>query len=400
MHASLHNEKRSFLFIYQFFENVMTKLRENDFDKYDFFFSYMQIGKMNTSNLQEYSSSYSNSNNFLNLREDTIINCLKMCKTENRQDYSEIIEKFIIPDLMLLKDKFYNSNQLDKDIMCEKLDEDLIRVKNIIEKSSISANMLFKNNMPQNRINILLGKDKKNENINIDNGLNPNDSLRKKYNSELVNNKELFENLKLWIKKFFNDKKSMLNFPYNEIQSKNQGKLSNLSQTSSNKSDYLNFRDVTNPSLPTIVMNNLISLNEKHLEKAYEVTNSIPIDKNTMDIDEPYINNLPVTKKAKTKGTKLDIVKIWKAWNECFAEIGSEFRLKIVFAEFLTKFESLDYEDKKKIEILQNFFLKICHEMYLLGYISRKKTKADIFIKNYYTLPRYRMKDGSKMDIV
>ncbi len=193
---------------------------------------------------------------------------------------------------------------------------------------------IFKDTFPQKRISQL--------------GIQSTTTETNASDTGLISNAELFENLRLWVKEFFNGKKAYMNFPFNENQNKN------LMKKSSSKSNYLEFRDVTNPAMPTIVMNNLISLNSSHLLSSYEVA---------AEEDETGKNNLLAFKKQ-----KLDIVKIWRAWNDCFAELGSEFRLKIVFAEFLTKFE-LDYEDKKKIELLQNFFLKICHEMYLLGYI-------------------------------
>jgi len=330
----------------------------------------MQIGQIGKTNQDSY-----NTNN-VNLRDETIINYLKSKGEENKNDYALIIEKYVIPGLENLINKLKANDEGDNinKAMCNKINEDIKKLYKAIETSTLIPEKVFNSNMPQSRIQKLLqtNSDKKIENQS--NG-NTTDSKNQK---SLVCNKELFENLKLWVKEFFSDKRLLMNFPYNDIQNKNL-----LKQKSNNKSDYLNFRDVTNPSLPTIVMNNLMSLSTAYLAKSYELVN------------EDTLKNY-----SSFKIQKLDIVKIWKSWNECFAEIGSEFRLKIVFAEFLTKFEKDQQEDKGKLEILQNFFLKICHEMYLLGYISRKKTKADIFIKNYYTLPRFRMTPGIKMDIV
>jgi hypothetical protein len=145
-----------------------------------------------------------------------------------------------------------------------------------------------------------------------------------------------------------------------------------------NRSRYINFSEVTNPSLPGLVVNDLTAVKRR-------LTTS---DK--MDIEDEEVTTAceAITKEnLKHKINKVDLLEQFLV---VFGNMGSEFKLKYFFVDYLSQFMELEEIDKNKyVDQIKCYFLKMCHEFYILGLIARKRAKGDLFIKNYYQIANY-----------
>jgi hypothetical protein len=137
-------------------------------------------------------------------------------------------------------------------------------------------------------------------------------------------------------------------------------------------SKFINFGEVTNPSLPYLVMNDLAAIKKKLIG----------------DMEDDDTGCEVITQQnIKNKINKVDLLEQFLI---VYGNIGSEFKLKYFFIDYLLQFMELDELDNKKyLEIIKYFFLKMCHEFYILGLISRKRAKGDMFVKNYFQIANY-----------
>lgn len=82
---------------------------------------------------------------------------------------------------------------------------------------------------------------------------------------------------------------------------------------------------------------------------------------------------------------KINKKKIYKAFLEAYSILGTEFKLKYFYAEFLMNLGLNLKKDKSVCEGFLPVFLKISHEFYILGLFHKKYIKNnEVFVKNYY----------------
>ncbi len=126
-------------------------------------------------------------------------------------------------------------------------------------------------------------------------------------------------------------------------------------QSSSTIGNYINFTEMTTPSLSSTVINDLTDL---------------------------------VEGANKEKNTDMTFLDMMRHFMMVYGNIGVEFKLKYFYADYLQQFMELkDVKDQpKKVELIRITFLKLCHQFFILGLISRKRPKGDMFIKNYYKI--------------
>jgi hypothetical protein len=163
-----------------------------------------------------------------------------------------------------------------------------------------------------------------------------------------------------------------------------------LRSTNSQISKFINFSEITNPALPALVINDLTGLKNNVVKPTKKTSkNKILVDEEEGEGADGNNNCETITKQnIKNKINKFDLLEQFLI---VFGSLGSEFKLKYLYADYLQQF--IDLEDietsKKYIDTIKNFFLKMCHEFYILGLISRKKAKSDIFSKNYFQISNY-----------
>ena len=149
---------------------------------------------------------------------------------------------------------------------------------------------------------------------------------------------------------------------------------------------------MVNPSLNSIVIDILYSF-EKILEddakkeklkakgKKIKSSSNIDLYEGNLSIVEEPISNENFNENFKFS-------KLLKHFMILFSQLPNEFKLKYIFAEYLNQF-CIDYENKDKVQKMRNHFLYFCHIFYLLGFISRKRTRNDVYIKNYFQMTNY-----------
>ena len=81
---------------------------------------------------------------------------------------------------------------------------------------------------------------------------------------------------------------------------------------------------------------------------------------------------------------------------KCFMRIGSNFKLKYFFWEFINEFGIADVESEKEKEDIRKckkIFLYFSYFFCLIGFFSRKRGNGEFFIKNYYSITNYYIKN-------
>jgi hypothetical protein len=186
---------------------------------------------------------------------------------------------------------------------------------------------------------------------------------KKELNSIMKSDNDYLNELKNWFELYL--KQEVYLFPANYA-------LFCKKKTQTSLAGYLNFREMTNPSLSYNVMNQLQNMHPS-LFSVYTVN-----------------------KKEKNEtNSRYSFLKTFQNFLSVFCTIGLEFKIKCFFYEFLkysTKDEE-ELEDNKLVHNYANIFLKFCHEFYLMGYIAKKNQKSDVFIKNYFKISSFYNKN-------
>lgn len=303
-----HKTSRNIFFdFYNMFEKIFTEISEKNgeeeffFDKYQFFFEFLQYGKNEG-------------------REDTKKSRVKVLsnyfeKFPNK-DYALLLTDYILPN-------YYQTIEIISSRSTEYQDF-LSRSKKMLEDAAKDLEC------PQKMLTL-----------------------------EMVLDKIIW-----WIKYLFDMPffDSINKYDINNNTKKTKRKWLNIYQS------YLQFYEIVNPSLLSIIMKMLTKeiCNEEN-NKNYEV-----IPKNYT-----YENMLT-------------------CYIKCFMRIGSNFKLKYFFWEFINEFGIADVESEKEKEDVRKckkIFLYFSYFFCLIGFFSRKRGNGEFFIKNYYSITNYYIKN-------
>ena len=179
-----------------------------------------------------------------------------------------------------------------------------------------------------------------------------------------------------WFRKFFslNAFSTINEFDIDEKVTKKKRKWLNIYKY------YISFSDIANPSMMNIIMNDLLTgickVNEDSLMLIKEK-------------DFSFENTL-------------------KCFIKCFMRLGSFFKLKLFFWEFLNELGVLGddkilaseekeeikekLKENKKIARAQEIFLYFSYVFCLIGFFSRKKGNGEFYQKNYFSITNYFIK--------
>ncbi len=408
------NTREVFLTMYEFFENIVDKLGgfDNNYNKYDFIFDFLQFGETESNKVNE------NRTNLI----------MRFIKEKNY--LSNIIKNLIIPELDKLSNLLGDESEQKKIILNTKNEiNKILREKPKIEESKeYSKRLLTKSNInnsnhkvnPNHAILKLLETGNKDTNfsnakINYDNNYSTsiNENNRDVNNSVfdefhenfcLLDDDSLFIKLKVKFSEFFSNmiftdfdkvtnlQNSESNFFLKDFE--NENSKSKISSYNTDINNYLNFNEITNPSMQSLLIKDIFNLQfviyDKHIStnkylklnknQNYFIDNNFLIkihNEEDMIIDElNFLNNINYSK-------------LFKFFLIVYGELGLEFKLKFFFSNYLI---ILKCESEEHIKSLRNIFLKFCHEFYLLGLISRKRPGSDIFVKNFFKMTKYFLK--------
>ena len=391
-YLNLKNTREIFMIFYEFFESLINKLNcfNNDYNKFDFFFDFLQFGEDLTK---------------INInRTNLICNFL-----EKKKYFHNIIKNLLIPDL----DNLTNSLADESEPKIK-----ILEIKNqflaVLTKSLINPNVGAREQVIMGRIT---------NNINSKNKIIS--SIENSQNSVNIDNDQpcllsdsfLLSEIKRILHEFFgneffkdfDNKTNMKILDHNSVTES----INNIHSSINNKEylynrdyeDYLNFNEVTNPSMNSLflyeILNMQFILNEKPSRNYKNKNKSIRGNNN--------MNNLPdnsckigdfLVKKTNEKDLEINVEDFWSNLNysklfkifiHVYGSLGFEFKLKFFFTDFLVRFRC-DIRNKKETDCMRNIFLKFCHEFYLLGLISRKRPNSEIFVKNFFKMTNYFIK--------
>jgi len=445
------NTREVFLSIYEFFESIIEKLggfNNETNNKYDFIFEFLQFG--------EKIEKVSNNRTNLIIKHISftgyVYNIIKNLLVPEFDKLSNSFEEDSEQRKTILKTKKNIESILKKSLTSstsEFEDQKIALSKKQLEKC-IQNNHNSKQNNNRNIIN-LLKQDNQNidsNTISINNNLNTinneiqqlseknallstnKQNFSKNENSNnaiddqeicLENDDQLLAKLRVQLDEFFENKifkdfdkvtnmqnsdfESALIDPGNdnimdvtEITTEGYSKANKFFYNSLLE-DYLNFNEITNPSMQSLFIEDIlgmqfVSYDNKNLSSSYKNTNKVKLpdgaytdgpllirrhNKQDMEIDPNYF------------WSNISYSKLFKHFIILFGALGLEFRLKFFFSDFLFKF-MCNFDDSRKVEGLRNVFFKFCHEFYLLGLISRKRPNSDIFVKNFFKMTSYTVK--------
>jgi len=343
-----YNERRriidAFLHFYHFFENLTEEIsteksvyynegrldkesKLENFDKYQFFFDFLQFGS-------ESDTAVTNRTLIINK------------SFENTVDYLELIKK--------ISEKYKKCLET-VDESCKGPHEMLNELNKIInEKGSKVKYSSDKRISNESNFLPLLDKD--------------------------VYKMRLTE----WLNNFFKMEEFVLLF---EDFNKNPTSLMNEKRLLiSQYSKYVIYHEIVNPSLANIVIeiiqsvNFVISKDSKKSKNQLQKENQNSEKENCMVYVEDNIDF-----------TKCNQYVLLQQFVLLFSQAPSEFKLKILFHEFLLQL-SVDKENKDGITKIKYYFLYFCHVFYLLGLISKKRSKEEVYLKNYYQMTNYFVK--------
>jgi len=403
-------ENNDFLIYHTDLSNKLKKINFNN--KYDFIFDFLQFGETESNKVNE------NRTNLI----------MRFIKEKNY--LSNIIKNLIIPELDKLSNLLGDESEQKKIILNTKNEiNKILREKPKIEESKeYSKRLLTKSNInnsnhkvnPNHAILKLLETGNKDTNfsnakINYDNNYSTsiNENNRDVNNSVfdefhenfcLLDDDSLFIKLKVKFSEFFSNmiftdfdkvtnlQNSESNFFLKDFE--NENSKSKISSYNTDINNYLNFNEITNPSMQSLLIKDIFNLQfviyDKHIStnkylklnknQNYFIDNNFLIkihNEEDMIIDElNFLNNINYSK-------------LFKFFLIVYGELGLEFKLKFFFSNYLI---ILKCESEEHIKSLRNIFLKFCHEFYLLGLISRKRPGSDIFVKNFFKMTKYFLK--------
>ena len=112
--------------------------------------------------------------------------------------------------------------------------------------------------------------------------------------------------------------------------------------------------------------------------------NTIIIDLCQININQ-LNNNCILPEDLSFKNTVLAFVK-------CFMRLGSNFKIKIFFAEFLDELQiqlNKEKEQIKKIKKSKYIFLYLSYWFVINGFFNKRKGNTELFTKNYYNIYKY-----------
>ena len=181
-------------------------------------------------------------------------------------------------------------------------------------------------------------------------------SLLKDYNIHIIEIKSFLRALM----DSFNCFSSINNYDQEEISKKKNRKWIN------NYLNYLNFRQIVNPYLLQENMNSII------IDICKKNTNQlIKLNINVEDFN--FQNTIC-------------------AYIKCFMRLGSSFKIKLFFAEFLDELQIQINKEKsqiKKIEKAKYIFFYLSYWFVINGFFNKRKGNNELFTKNYYNISNY-----------
>jgi hypothetical protein len=347
-----YNERRriidAFLHFYQFFENLTEEIsteksdlfydqpkKEKEekfeiFDKFEFFFDFLQFGA---------DSDIAAANRTLIIKKSF----------ENTVDYIELIKK--------IAEKFEKCLETVDD-SCKGPHEMLNELHKIINEKGAK---------------VRYSSDRR---INSESNFLP-----------LLDKDVYKRRLTDWLNDFFKMEEFVFLF---EDFNKNATSLINEKRPLiSPYSKYVIYHEIVNPSLATIVIEAIQSVNfviSKDSKKSKKNQNQLQIEK-----DNSEKENCIVAIEETIDFTKCNQYVLLQQFVLLFSQAPTEFKLKILFFEFLLQL-SIDKENKDGVTKIKYYFLYFCHVFYLLGLISKKRSKEEVYLKNYYQMTSYFVK--------
>ena len=181
-------------------------------------------------------------------------------------------------------------------------------------------------------------------------------SLLKDYNIHIIEIKSFLRALM----DSFNCFSSINNYDQEEISKKKNRKWIN------NYLNYLNFRQIVNPYLLQENMNSII-----------------------IDICKKNTNQLI---KLNINAGDFNFQNTICAYIKCFMRLGSSFKIKLFFAEFLDELQIQINKEKsqiKKIEKAKYIFFYLSYWFVINGFFNKRKGNNELFTKNYYNISNY-----------
>ena len=278
--------------------HVIVSKEDNEFDKYQFFFEFLQLSEDKEKNTT---------------RENIL---MKYFRNYPDKDYIMLITNYILPGMK------YIQSHLEK--------------KDLIEHNEFEDKITYLEDLIQ---------------------------LSKNPTKQMISSQQILTRIKTWLSDllandFFN---SANNYDRDSFNKKCQRKWLNQF------THYLQFHEITNPSMLTLIMNTL-------LNEVCEIK-----------------KNKELVIKEKDLGYQNTI----SCFIKCFMRLGSNFKLKLFFWEFLNEIGLADVNDEdeqEKIKQAQKIFLYFCYMFSLVGFFSRKKGHGGFFLKNYYNISNYFIK--------
>lgn len=324
-----YNNKSVFFEFYQMFENIIFKLTLNNkndyepFDKFQFFFEFLQYDYIDDSNK----------------RSSRILLIEKYIKKFPKADYTLLINEYILPDYRQLIQKLEKNKTIDTEIYT--------KLTSMIKQLELLGNEDIENFHPNNDD---LTSIKETRSLN---GF-------KSIHHQLITTKEIFNRLLHWFELLFtNNIFDMINDFDKELTIKKKKR-----KWLNSYKNYFDFSETVNPSLGFSIMKTLCQIVEETIQKKLDNT-----------IKE-----------------KFDFLSILMVYIDCFKKLGSTFRLKLFFIEFLSEMDAnieinSDNEMQKQ---LKTIFIYVSYAFCLIGFFSKKKGMGnDVYMKNYFAMPDY-----------
>ena len=298
VYLNFKNIKKIFFGNYKFLEEILMKVNKN-FNKYDFFFDFLQLGDRGVTKDREKN------------RIESLFNNL----TKTDLKWRELIETIILPTF----EKMYNDT---KNLLFENEEQQIMFYNSNVKK----LNDILNSKGIQDE-DFFQGKQRNRMQKILETGGNKLQTEEEK--SELFNLLKTENNyqkdLTAWFEGYMRN--DVFLFPANYI-------LFHKKQTQLSLAGYLNFREMTNPSLSFTIMNQLQNMNHT-LFTLYSLT----------------------CKKEKNEAySRFSYLKTFQGFLYVFSTLGLEFKIKSFFYEFLRNEVPIneEFEDNKIIQTYSN----------------------------------------------
>lgn len=335
-----------FFLIYDYFENI-SKLNDPNFDKYLFFFDYIQLGN--------------------EVGESTInrINLVSKYLRLN-PDLEKFIKEVLIPQFkILLKSvEFYRSGP-------ESLIDHFNRLENILHGTNLSE---YKSQLSRNTLKA------------TENTLFKRNIMYANEGPILLDNNQVYLKLENWLKNFFT-KHTMFEYINENFFTQKIKKFSERVIWRNVFTEYTDFNKMTNPSMPYNIMNDV-----QYLIKLLTIPDFKMGMCNSIEASNELRNEEVKHMIVENIDNKLNYGTILRQFLIVFGRAGLEFSFKSLFNDLLLQFgitKNLYGNQKFNISKIKSYFFKICHEFYINGFITKKYQKNEILIKNFHAIASY-----------